>query len=137
MTDLSSKLVALRKPNTEEITFDKKIIKWRPIAVQNLGPKLTELRLQPVLNNLVYFQSITSYQHGFIASFSTQKWICNASEARIQNAKSIVAIDFANAYNTLSWDMIGDMLENDEFHRGVGEGFSSDDYKQERKFMNA
>lgn len=108
-------------------------ITWRPININPFFLKVIELRFKPVLNHLVQNTGMVAYQHGFLKNYGTQSHICEISEW-VYNGKDIISVDCASAYNSISWEIVSEMLLNDSFHTCVQTGKVL--YKAERKFIN-
>jgi len=71
--------------------------------------------MRPVLDSLVKNQSLTVYQNGFLEGYGTSKHIFEAKR-RIDNGEFVVSIDSENAFNSVCWDRIEEMLLDDEYH---------------------
>jgi len=99
--------------------------KFRPILIANLWYKIVETRFKPHLDDLVENLGLNQYQSGFIKDEGTQKNIFIATN-NILDKQFVVSIDCADAYNSLNWKVIDEMLE-DNMHGGL--------HKESRNFI--
>lgn len=118
----ASKLVALRKDD-DEISE-----KFRPILVANLIVKIIETRFKEVLERMVEEGNLNKYQAGFIKTEGTHRHIYTAAKS-LREGCTLVTIDAANAYNSISWDHLDRML--------LDEGNYGSQDMQERKFIKS